>query len=449
MKNTVKRMLAVFLCLITVLAMIPAVSAAEDTAKLFDDVQKSDWFYKNGAINFVYNNDLFKGTSKSKFSPNDNMTRAMFVTVLGRLDGVKVNNKVTTRFVDAPKGQYYTGYVKWAADNGIVNGVEDAEYGPDQNITREQICVMMTRYCAYARVELEQLNKSITFKDSADISSYARAAVSLCQQSGLVNGEKSGNGYKFRPQGNATRAEVATILMNFAKKYTVHEWTESETVSEDTCVSVTNYTCSHCEEIKSVVNTTHKLNIQAAVKATCTKNGKTAGVSCTACGKVFAKSKTIAKTGHNWKAATCDAPKKCKTCGATSGAAQGHDMNSGVCSRCGLEMDVYNAAGYASAVLLDSLDPADTMYLLEARYVKGCKESSGAGNCANGVYTFYFVYQIGQYGSKQYAIIGIHADEEYIYYRGAHDGNSRAEYGSVLEIQKVIDNANAWLSYGV
>ncbi|MBQ6947798.1 MAG: S-layer homology domain-containing protein [Clostridia bacterium] len=144
----------------------------------------------------------------------------MFVTVLGRLDGVDpATLSGATRFTDVKKKQYYAPYVGWANEKGIVAGLSDTTFGPEANITREQICAMMVRYCAYADITLQKMNAPITFKDAGDISSYAGSAVAACQQGGLVNGEKVTGGYNFRPQGNATRAEVATIMMNFAKTY--------------------------------------------------------------------------------------------------------------------------------------------------------------------------------------------------------------------------------------
>jgi hypothetical protein len=107
----------------------------KDVTKQFTDIKKKDWFYDE--VNFAYNSNLFAGTSATKFSPNDKMTRAMFVTVLGRLSGVEVDHKITTRFNDVKKGTWYTGYVAWAADNKIVDGTSYFTFAPDAPITRE------------------------------------------------------------------------------------------------------------------------------------------------------------------------------------------------------------------------------------------------------------------------------------------------------------------------
>ena len=189
-----------------------------DVLTVFKDIKKKDWFVKNGAIDFVYNNGLFAGTTNTTFGPNENMTRGMFVTVLGRLHGVS-SKGATTQFTDVKKKDYFSGYVAWAAKNGIVTGTSATTFAPNANVTREQICAMMVRYCDYAGIKLAKVNAAITFTDAKSISSYARKAVAACQQGGVVGGEKTDGGYRFRPQGNASRAEVATIMMNFSKNY--------------------------------------------------------------------------------------------------------------------------------------------------------------------------------------------------------------------------------------
>lgn len=187
-----------------------------DVVSVFTDLKAKDWYVKNGAIGFAYNQGLFKGTSDTTFGPDDPMTRAMFVTVLGRLHGVQADNKAATPFTDVLKGQYYVGYVKWANANGIVKGTSNTTFSPDANVTREQICAMMLRYCDFADITLQKVNPAMNFADAKKISGYARAAVTACQRGGIVNGKEGG---KFDPLGNATRAEVATILMNFSKNY--------------------------------------------------------------------------------------------------------------------------------------------------------------------------------------------------------------------------------------
>ena len=178
----------------------------------FEDIGTNDWFVKNGAVDFVYSLGLFEGTSKTTFSPNAAMTRAMFVTVLGRLSGLDANNNIDTRFSDVKKGMWYTGYVAWAADNKIVDGTSYFTFAPDAPITREQICKIIVNYCDFDPFfELKSVEKSTKFADDAKISSWAKEYIKTCQMADVING-KSGN--VFDPQGQATRAEVATILRN-------------------------------------------------------------------------------------------------------------------------------------------------------------------------------------------------------------------------------------------
>jgi hypothetical protein len=183
--------------------------------KQFTDVYFGAWYHANGAVDFAYNAELFSGTSATTFEPNTNMTRGMFVTVLGRLHGVSSNGQLT-RFSDVKKKDYFSAYVAWAEKNGIVNGTSKTTFSPNDNVSREQICTMMLRYMNYAEIPLKKVNQPMKFTDADMISAYAQKAVSACQTGGIVNGKDGG---RFDPRGNATRAEVATILMNFCQNY--------------------------------------------------------------------------------------------------------------------------------------------------------------------------------------------------------------------------------------
>lgn len=186
-----------------------------DTLTVFKDIKKSDWFVKNGSIDYAYNAGLFMGATDTAFEPQTAMTRGMFVTVLGRLHGVKAQ-KTATQFADVKKSAYYSGFVAWAAKNGIVSGVSATAFEPETNATREQICAIIYRYCVYAGVTLQSGGADTEFADADKISAYAKAAVNACRKGGIINGKENN---RFDPKGKATRAEVATILMNFCKNY--------------------------------------------------------------------------------------------------------------------------------------------------------------------------------------------------------------------------------------
>ena len=188
----------------------------ESSAKVFKDVVEGKWY--EDAIDLVYSSGLFKGVNENTFAINGTMTRGMFVTVLGRLSGIAEDKTATTEFTDVASGKYYTGYVAWAYNAGIVNGVSETKFAPNNNITREQICKMMVEYCNYADVALDIHRGTGDFTDATSIAGWAKDYVASCQKAGLINGIANSDGtYRFNPKGNATRAQVATILMNLAE----------------------------------------------------------------------------------------------------------------------------------------------------------------------------------------------------------------------------------------
>lgn len=204
-------------CKQTKTEVIPKIVIGKDAARDFIDINKTDWFYN--AVNYAYLSDLFGGVSAKYFAPNAKMTRAMFVTVLGRLYGAKVNHNVVTKFTDVKKGEWYTGYVAWAVKSGIVSGISATSFAPNANVTREQICKMMIEYCYFAGVQLKRVKTPITFADAVLISDWAKTYVRQCQTAGLISGTTKGGKIFFNPKGNATRSEVAQILYNFSKTY--------------------------------------------------------------------------------------------------------------------------------------------------------------------------------------------------------------------------------------
>jgi GH24 family phage-related lysozyme (muramidase) len=180
------------------------------TQTAFTDVLTTDWFHD--AVTYVTTNGLFNGTSATQFSPKTAMTRAMFVKVLANLSGVDLSGYQTSKFTDVKTTDWYCAAVTWAAETGLVNGYSDGTFAPEAEITREQMCVILTRYAAAAGVTLPQTTAAITFPDSASISTYARDAVTACQQAGIISGRSSG---VFDPQGTALRCEVAKVMMGF------------------------------------------------------------------------------------------------------------------------------------------------------------------------------------------------------------------------------------------
>ena len=143
------------------------------------------------------------------------MTRGMFVTDFGRLAEADVSSYKTSKFTDVKADAYYLPYIEWANKNDIVKGTSDTTFAADQKITREQMAVIMKNYADKMGYSIPKTLEAVTFADNAQISSWAKDAVKAMQQAGVLSG-KTDN--RFDPQGNATRAEVATILMRYLER---------------------------------------------------------------------------------------------------------------------------------------------------------------------------------------------------------------------------------------
>ena len=166
-------------------------------------------------IQFVVEKGYFAGTSENSFSPDVPMTRAMIVSVLGRVANTQGN--VTTKFADVDQNQYYAPFIGWALENGITNGVSETEFNPNANVTREQLAVMFSNFIKSQGYTLNT-EKEVSFTDNVNISPWAVESVEFMVKAGVLNGRTDGS---FDPKGVATRAEVATILKLFLEKANV------------------------------------------------------------------------------------------------------------------------------------------------------------------------------------------------------------------------------------
>ncbi|MCL2152630.1 MAG: S-layer homology domain-containing protein [Oscillospiraceae bacterium] len=178
----------------------------------FRDTPEGAWFF--AAISFVYKNGLFTGTSATTFAPNSQMTRAMFVTVLHRLDELSPSDASAT-FSDANNPSlYYYNAVAWANANDIVTGYADGTFRPDNNVTREQMATIMYRYASYKGRDLSTPGAVFdTFPDITQISGYAAHAMRWASSWEIIRGSSG----KLLPQNTATRAEVAQIIYNYCQ----------------------------------------------------------------------------------------------------------------------------------------------------------------------------------------------------------------------------------------
>ena len=182
----------------------------------FSDVLVSDWFSK--AVEFVSENKYFQGVSEHKFGPNEKMTRAMLVTVIGRVAQAEVSG-LANIFEDVGANSWYCGYVAWAAQNNIVGGVGNGVFAPNNNITREQIAVILMRYASYKGYSTDITSTEVydSMTDTDKVSAYAVDAMKWATSNKIIGGS---NG-KLNPTGFATRSEVAQMIMNFCNTFNV------------------------------------------------------------------------------------------------------------------------------------------------------------------------------------------------------------------------------------
>lgn len=174
----------------------------------FTDISPKEWYHLS--VDYVVTHNLMEGVGGGKFDPEGTMNRAMLVTVLWRYEGKPAGEKNT--FSDVPANEWYTEAVAWAAKNGIVNGIGDGKFDPLGKITREQMATILYRYTENRGfAETTKRGDLRDFPDAKMISEYATDAVAWAVGEGLILGSEG----KLLPQGDATRAQVATILMRY------------------------------------------------------------------------------------------------------------------------------------------------------------------------------------------------------------------------------------------
>lgn len=175
--------------------------------------------WAQAAITYCVQNSLFNGISDYVFAPDQPMTRAMFITVIGRLYeslGGAISEPLAPASFTDTKDDYYSKYLVWGVQNQIINGYGDGRFGPDDNISREQMAKIITVFAGMMGEQTElYLGAMPTFADSADIADWAKGDVAYCSDAGIITGMP---GNMFMPQDIATRAQVATIVQRLSEK---------------------------------------------------------------------------------------------------------------------------------------------------------------------------------------------------------------------------------------
>lgn len=194
---------------VTVKAVFQAVKEPEPQPLPFGDVAEGAWYAD--AVRYVYENGIMTGTGDGAFSPDQNLTRGMLVTMLYRLAGQPAQSGTGASFTDVAADAWYADGVNWAAANGVAGGYGGGAFGPGDPITREQLVTMLFRYVQSQGGDVTAGGDLSAYRDGGAVSDYARSAMEWACGQGLIQG----SGGALNPQGTATRAEVAQLMANY------------------------------------------------------------------------------------------------------------------------------------------------------------------------------------------------------------------------------------------
>ncbi len=221
-----KKLISAALCLFLVIPLLMTHAAVNSGGMItFTDVTEKNWFYE--PVLYCYQNGLMNGVSETEFSPGTPLTRAMFITVLGRIDNAATSE--TSDFPDIKKNSYYSGYLGWATENGIIKGYSDGTFGPDRKISRQEAAVAIMRYIDYTGIVPVWDTEAIrSFADQDSIASWSSDFVDSLRVTGIIKGDSSGN---FNPTSSLTRAETATIFMRINEMKNIFDFEEPKNIS--------------------------------------------------------------------------------------------------------------------------------------------------------------------------------------------------------------------------
>lgn len=187
------------------------------SARFTDLPAVGSWAHEG--IDFAVTHDLFRGTSETTFEPETAMNRAMLVTVLWRL-AVQPTSSTTVPFTDINAKGYYRDALAWAYEHDIVRGTSATTFEPDADVTREQLTAILFRYAGQRGHDVSGRADLASFSDAGSVKAYAKDAMAWAVSAKLIKGTDNGAGVVLDPEGNATRAQVATLLMRFAESLT-------------------------------------------------------------------------------------------------------------------------------------------------------------------------------------------------------------------------------------
>lgn len=192
--------------------IITEISTSDSNVTLYSDVKTSDWYFED--VKYVSEKDLMNGTDEGQFSPYEETTRGMIVTILWRLEGEPKGSGAS--FSDVENDAYYYDAVAWAVKNEIVNGYDASVFGPNDAATREQMMSIIYRFAEYKGYDISQRTSLDIFKDKAEISDYAVNAVQWCCYNNIISGTAEN---QVSPHDFVQRCQAAAILHRFCEKY--------------------------------------------------------------------------------------------------------------------------------------------------------------------------------------------------------------------------------------
>ena len=308
----------------------------------FDDVTEGKW-YSEG-VDFCAANEYMSGTSEYIFDRNAELTRAMFMTILAKVDGADLTEfEGKSSFEDVKTDGWYTAAIEWGYQNELASGIADGIFGYKNPVTREQMALFFYSYAEYlnasvaaeaplpdipdeytpeASEETEDIREPVidtavradlsVFSDSGRVHSWAKDSMEWAVGCGLLSGTGED---LLDPRGNCTRAQTAVIIRSFVLNLLVdceHDWEEPNCTSRGQC------------------NLCELYNRQALGHSVgdriCTEEAV-----CLVCGEI------VEGTAHRYAPATCVAPKTCTVCGHTDGDPIAHTVPNGYCTRCKAE----------------------------------------------------------------------------------------------------------------
>ncbi len=214
-----RKVSTILLALVLVLALLPTGTLAESGAWVptFEDVASSSWYYSD--VQYAVQSGLMEGVSDKSFAPDAEISRAMLIEVLYRLDGSKKAEK-PAKFTDIDSSALYCDAAQWAGANGVVIGYGDGVFGPEDNVTREQMAAIFQRYAKYKGRNTDNAADISAYTDASQISDWAKNAMGWAIYGGLINGTDSST---LSPEDFATRAEAAAVLKRYVNGATLEK----------------------------------------------------------------------------------------------------------------------------------------------------------------------------------------------------------------------------------